>query len=96
MISKVNRADGVAPRRARKSRPGEIVALRASDVVLAPHIKSATLPGQPIKRVLFQMAIGDQSVANPSTTSLIHAANLTAQVSLPVRYRQVHRPYFAR
>ena len=53
-----------------------------SPVVLAPFIKSATLPGQGIKRVLFQMALGDQTVANPSTTSIIRAANVTNQVSL--------------
>ncbi|HEY3441233.1 MAG TPA: Ig-like domain-containing protein [Paludibaculum sp.] len=54
----------------------------SSPVVLAPHMKQATLPGQPIKRVLFQMALGDQTVANPSTTALIHAAYLGNQVSL--------------
>ncbi len=54
----------------------------SSNIVLAPHMKQATLPGQPIKRVLFQMALGDQTVANPSTTSLIRAANMTNQMSL--------------
>lgn len=50
--------------------------------VLAPHMKQATLPGQPVKRVLFQMALGDRTVPNPSTTGLIRAANMVDQVSL--------------
>ena len=54
----------------------------SSPNVLAPHLKQATLPGQPIKRVLFQMAIGDRTVANPSTTALIRAANMVNQTSV--------------
>lgn len=54
----------------------------SSPNVLAPHMKQATLPGQPIKRVLFQMAIGDRTVGNPSTTALIRSANMVNQTSV--------------
>ncbi len=40
----------------------------------APFLKQATLYGNPIKRVLFQYAIGDQSVPNNSNGQLIRAA----------------------
>ena len=42
----------------------------------ATHLKSATLPGVPIKQVLFQFAWGDQTVPNPSNTALVRAANM--------------------
>ncbi|MCX6613896.1 MAG: hypothetical protein NTW74_24005 [Acidobacteria bacterium] len=40
----------------------------------APFLKQATLYGNPIKRVLFQYAVGDQSVPNNSNGQLIRAA----------------------
>ncbi len=46
------------------------------------HLRSATLPGVGIKRVLFQMAVGDQVAANPSTSRLIRAAGMREQTSL--------------
>ena len=42
----------------------------------APLFKSATPPGQFIKRVLLQAAWGDMTVPNPSNSLLIRAANL--------------------
>jgi len=54
----------------------------SSPVTLAEHIKQATLPGQPIKRVLFQIALGDQTVPNPAQSALIRAAYLFSQVTL--------------
>jgi hypothetical protein len=42
----------------------------------APHLSSSTLPGVPIKRVLFQYGIGDQTVPNPAQTALVRAANM--------------------
>lgn len=45
-------------------------------IFYAPHLKSSTLPGVPIKPVLFQMALGDQTVPNPANTALVRAANL--------------------
>ena len=48
----------------------------------APHLKSATLPGVPIKRTLFQMARGDQTVPNPSNSLLIRAANMLESTSV--------------
>jgi len=40
----------------------------------APFLKQATLYGNPIKRVLFQYALGDQSVPNNANGQLIRAA----------------------
>jgi hypothetical protein len=40
----------------------------------APHLRLATLPGVPLKRVLFQMAWGDQTVPNPAGSLLVRAA----------------------
>ncbi|MEP7363945.1 MAG: Ig-like domain-containing protein [Acidobacteriota bacterium] len=48
----------------------------------APHLKSATLPGVPVKRTLFQMARGDQTVPNPSNSLLIRAANMLEATSV--------------
>lgn len=54
----------------------------SSPVTLAEHIKQGTLPGQPIKKVLFQIALGDQTVPNPAQSALIRAAYASSQVSL--------------
>jgi hypothetical protein len=48
----------------------------------APHLKSATLPGVPVKRTLFQMARGDRTVPNPSNSHLIRAANMLEATSV--------------
>ncbi|MBN8734195.1 MAG: hypothetical protein J0L64_26905, partial [Acidobacteria bacterium] len=48
----------------------------------APHLKSATLPGVPVKRTLFQMARGDETVNNPSNSLLIRAANMLESTSV--------------
>ena len=42
----------------------------------APHLASSTLPGVPIKSVLFQYSAGDTVVPNPSQTNLVRAANM--------------------
>ena len=48
----------------------------------APHLHSSTLPGVPIKRVLFQFGIGDLTFPNPCQTNLVRAANLRETTSL--------------
>ena len=48
----------------------------------APHFKSATLPGVPIKRILFQYVIGDRTVPNPANTALVRAANMRETTSV--------------
>jgi hypothetical protein len=45
-------------------------------IAFAPHLKASTLPGVPIKPVLFQFAWGDLQVPNPANSALIRAANL--------------------
>lgn len=42
----------------------------------APHIQQSTLPGLPIKKVLWQYAKGDRTVPNPMETALVRAANM--------------------
>jgi hypothetical protein len=48
----------------------------------APHFFSATLTGVPLKRALFQFAIADQFVVNPSETMFVRAANMREQTSI--------------
>jgi hypothetical protein len=48
----------------------------------APHLRLATLPGVPLKRVLFQMAWGDQTVPNPAGSLLVRAAGAREMTSL--------------
>lgn len=50
------------------------IAADANPASFAPFLKQATLYGNPIKRVLFQYAVGDQTVANPTTGQLLRAA----------------------
>jgi pimeloyl-ACP methyl ester carboxylesterase len=45
-------------------------------VSYAPHLASSTLPGVPIKPVLFQYGGGDTVVPNPAETNLVRAANM--------------------
>ncbi len=42
----------------------------------APHLWSSTLPGMPMKPVLWSYGIGDRSVPNPQQTALVRAANM--------------------
>jgi hypothetical protein len=42
----------------------------------APYFRWATLDDNPIKRVLIQIAVGDQTVPNPANSQFIRAANL--------------------
>ncbi|WP_321474154.1 Ig-like domain-containing protein [uncultured Paludibaculum sp.] len=48
----------------------------------APHLKTAPLDGVPAKRVLFQFAIGDQTVPNPSNSLLVRCAGGQALTSI--------------
>jgi hypothetical protein len=48
----------------------------------ATHLAPATLAGVPIKRILFQMALGDRTVPNPTNTALVRAANMGANTAL--------------
>jgi hypothetical protein len=48
----------------------------------APHLSSSTLPGVPVKRVLFQFGVGDRTLPNPCETNLVRAANMRETTSL--------------
>ncbi|MEZ5352710.1 MAG: alpha/beta fold hydrolase [Bryobacteraceae bacterium] len=54
----------------------EWLSASAEPAVYGPHFKQATLGANPLKRVLIQMASGDRTVVNPSTSALARAANL--------------------
>lgn len=49
---------------------------------VAAHLRTAPIPGIRPKRVLFQIALGDQSVPNPVNSALIRAAGAQEQTSL--------------
>jgi hypothetical protein len=44
-------------------------------LAFAPHFRSSPLAGMPYKRTLFQFAVGDRTVVNPSNVDLLRAAN---------------------
>lgn len=48
----------------------------ADPLSYASHLAWSTLPGVPVKKVLWQFAKGDRSVPNPTSTALIRAANM--------------------
>lgn len=49
---------------------------QGAPVNYAPHLRSATLPGRSIKRIHFQIALGDATVPNPTNSTLLRAANM--------------------
>ncbi len=55
---------------------------RGAPASFAPFLKQATLFGNPIKRVLFQFALGDQSVPNNANQQLQRAAHEYFLISL--------------
>lgn len=59
-----------------------ILEATAAPASFAPFLKQATLYGNPIKRVLFQYALGDQSIPNNANGQLIRAAFEYELVSL--------------
>jgi hypothetical protein len=59
----------------------EWLTMPGDPLAYAPHLKSSTLPGVPIKRVLFQYPKGDRVVPNPTETALVRAANMIETTS---------------
>jgi len=59
----------------------EWLAMPGDPIAYATHLWSSTLPDVPMKRVLFQIAKGDQTVPNPASTNLVRAANLRETTS---------------
>lgn len=72
----------------------------ANPVAFAPYLRRAPLPGVPPRPVLFQWAVGDQTVPNPTTVALLDAGLLFPASSLyrhdlmagrlPDRFRDPH------
>jgi len=54
----------------------------ANPVAFAPYLKLAPLPGVPVKAVLYQWAVGDRTVPNPTTAALLRAGLLQPVSSL--------------
>jgi hypothetical protein len=64
---------------------GEWVGQAGSPAAYAPHLRKAPLAGVPAKPVLFQIAKGDESAPNPTTTAILRAGEL-ADVTLYYRH----------
>ena len=70
----------------------------ANPVAFAPYLKEAPLPGVSVKAVLYQWAVGDRTVPNPTTVALLRAGVLQAVSSLyrhdpagvPERFKNPH------
>lgn len=54
----------------------------ADPLAFAPHFRLSTLPGVPIKRVLFQIATSDRTLQTPSNSAMVRAAGMTGWASL--------------
>ncbi len=54
----------------------------ANPVAFAPYVKRAPLPGVGPKAVLYQWAVGDVTVPNPTTEALLNAGHLQSVSSL--------------
>ncbi len=54
----------------------------ANPVAFAPYLKQAPLPGVSVKAVLYQWAVGDRTVPNPTTAALLRAGVLQPVSSL--------------
>jgi hypothetical protein len=54
----------------------------ANPVAFAPYLKEAPLPGVSVKAVLYQWAVGDRTVPNPTTVALLRAGVLQPVSSL--------------
>lgn len=50
-------------------------------VAYAPYIRKAPLAGNPAKSVIYQLAKGDQTVPNPTSTAIIRAGGLQDRVT---------------
>jgi hypothetical protein len=51
-------------------------------VAYAPHLRLSTLPGVPIKRVLFQIATSDRTLQTPQNSAFVRSAGMTEWASL--------------
>jgi dienelactone hydrolase len=60
----------------------EWIAMPGDPLAYAPHLRLSTLPGVPIKRVLFQIAMGDRSLQPPTNSALVRAAGMGEWTSL--------------
>jgi dienelactone hydrolase len=60
----------------------EWVSQSANPVAFAPYLRQAPLAGLGPRQVLYQMALGDRTVPNPTTASLIRAGRLEPVLSV--------------
>jgi dienelactone hydrolase len=48
----------------------------ANPVAFAPHLRKDPLPGVPVRPVLFQFSVGDQTAPNPTNAAILRAGDL--------------------
>jgi hypothetical protein len=78
----------------------EWVGQAGSPAAYAPHLRKDPLPGVPAKSVIIQIAKGDETAPNPTTTAIVRAGELTdrtvcyrhdlARVAIPSLPRNPH------
>ena len=56
--------------------------LPSSAAAYAPHLRRAPLTGVPARPVLYQFALGDRNIPNPSTTAILRAGGLADRATL--------------
>ena len=54
----------------------EWIQMPGDPIAYAPHLRASTLPGVPLRRVLFQHSRDDPWIPNPQGSALIRAANM--------------------
>ena len=54
----------------------EWIQVPGDPIAYAPHLRASTLPGVPLRRVLFQHARDDTWIPNPQGSALLRAANM--------------------
>ena len=60
----------------------EWVSQTANPVAYAPHLRKDPLPGVPVRPVLFQFAIGDQTAPNPTNAAILRAGDLADRATI--------------
>src|SRR5262249_7306839 len=60
----------------------EWVSQTANPVAYAPHLRKDPLPGVPVRPVLFQFAIGDETAPNPTNAAILRAGDLADRATI--------------
>ena len=60
----------------------EWVSQTANPVAYAPHLRKDPLPGVPVRPVLFQFALGDETAPNPTNAAILRAGDLADRATI--------------